>query len=258
MAQNWHTPHIADIEAQIRWEMEAVQRGVERAREAAKVQQVADTDVGTSVMRRLVPALAARIKAKQEEAQAAILAAQRGRPQLWWWMVQMLDAESLAVITIRTLFTATPRDLTFNRPITYVARNINRSVVLEVEYSDWKVEQQKLPKDQNLFLKFLRSTKQVDAKAFKRFSEKYQIKRDQKWDMSTGITFGVWLLNELAETAPDWFSIKTVRTRTGLSEVQFAFSEEAKERICDLTEQSELNRPLNLPMTCPPADWRLA
>lgn len=258
MAHYWHTPHISDVQDQIEWELAAVQRGVERVREQMEARDLSDTDVGTVVMRRLMPRYLSALRAATITAQEAVSSGTKGRPELWWWMILMLTPEQLAVIVLKAVFSDSPREFTFNRPVTGVAASISRDILLQLEFEDWQEAEKGKPKEENQFLKFLRSTKQVDPKSFKKFSEKLGLKRAKRWERKEGIIFGTKLLVLLCEAAPDWFEIKSCRVRGGQSEYQIALSDEAKEAIGDLTEQTELNRPLLLPMIQPPADWRIA
>lgn len=132
MAQIWHTPEIWTIEDQIRWEMEATERGVTRAREQMDKQTVGEGDVGLRLLRRVLPPFIERIKVATAEAQEGITAETRGRPQLWWWMIQMLEPDVIAVIALKSLLALTPREFTFNRPVTGAANTISNNILILV------------------------------------------------------------------------------------------------------------------------------
>jgi hypothetical protein len=258
MAHYWHTPPIAEIEEQIRWEMSGVERGAKRVRDQMAEQKVGEGEVGLKLMRRVAPSLIERITAAQEEAKAGLASTKRGRPPQWWWLILSLPADQLAVITLKMVLNEKPRDFTFHMPVVNIAANISRATWTQVDYERWKeAEGEKDPED-NEFLHYLRRVKQVDEKSFKKFSERIQRQKLEKWDHPTGLNFGVKMVDLLTEAAPDWFSVETNRLRGGRMEAQLIMSEEAKESIADITEQSELNRPMLLPMITPPADWRVA
>jgi hypothetical protein len=251
-------PHIADIEGQIRWEMSGVERGVQRARAQMAEQKVGDSEVGMKLMRRVVPPLIASIKAAQAEASEGVANPKRGRPQLWWWLILLLPADQLAVITLKAALTEKPRDFTLAMAVTKVANAISALAWTQVDYELWREAQgEKDPLD-NEFLHYLRRVKQPDAKSFKKFSERIQRQKIERWDHEAGIQFGVKLISLLVEAAPDWFEIKVGRLKGGRTENQLVMREAAKEAILDLTEQTELSRPMLLPMIVPPADWRIA
>lgn len=253
----WTEPHIADIEKQIRWEMSGVERGVDRVRSQMQDQGVGDSEVGMKIMRRVVPPLIALITEAQAEASEAI--DKRGRPLLWWWLILTLPADQLAVITLKATLTEKPRDFTLAMSVSKVASVISRITWTQVDYARWKEAQgEKAPED-NQYQHYLRRTKVPDAKSFKRFSERIQRVRLEKWDHDAGVVFGAKLIALLAEAAPDWFEISTTRLRGSiLTEKQLVMTDAARDAILDLTEQSELSRPMLLPMITPPADWRIA
>jgi hypothetical protein len=251
-------PHLSDIDAQIRWEMSGVERGVDRARDQMNDQKVGDSEVGMKLMRRVVPPLIEKIKAAQAEASEAVANPKRGRPQFWWWLILLLPADQLAVITLKGALNERPREFTFNFPVVRVANNIARAAWTQLDYELWREAQGEKDPGDNEFLHYLRRTKQPDVKSFKKFSEKIARKKIERWDFDTGIVFGVKLIELLCAAAPDWFSVKTNRLRGGRTENQLVMSEDAKETIYSLTEQTELSRPMLLPMIIPPADWRIA
>lgn len=254
----WNEPHIADIEGQIRWEMSGVERGVQRAREQMAEQNVGDSDVGVKLMRRVVPPLIEKIEEAQAEASAAIAAVKRGPPHLWWWLIPMLPADQLAVITLKAALSEKPRDFTLAMSVTSVACRINSAVWTQLDYETWREEQGEKDPEDNQFLHYLRRVKQPDVKTFKKFSERIQWQKIEKWDAETGIVFGVKLIALLCKAAPDWFETKVGRLKGGKSEAQLVLMDAVKETIFDLTEQTELSRPMLLPMITPPADWRIA
>lgn len=266
LVKYWSNPHIADIEEQIRWEMVGVERGVERAREAFEDRTIADGDVGRKLIALAVPRLAAVIKSAQEEAMAHLTKPGRGRPLLWWLQILTLTPEQLAVITFRAVLNYKPRDFTFNRPLTAVCVKLDLDVKLQLDFEDWKEDERAKTKaggkDENgrnlvvnQYERFLRSTKQVNAKTFKKFCEKIERRRKDRWSREDGIAFAAKLIELLCLAIPEWLHVEYRSTKGGASEKQIIFSEECKALIAEIVEQTELSRPLLMPMICPPEDW---
>jgi hypothetical protein len=207
-------------------------------------------------MRHVAPRLIKAIEAAQAEAQEGLANAGRGRPVHWWWLILSLPADKLAVVTLKAVFNEKPREFTFHMPVSNVAAKISRMCWDQLDYETWKEQQADVPPAENEFLLFLRTNKTVDAKSFKRFSDRIQRQRIEKWDHKAGLIFGCKLVDLLAASVPEWFEVKTNRLRGGRMELQLMLSEEAKNTLADIAEQCELSRPMLLPMTCPPAEWR--
>lgn len=268
MAHFRHTePHIADIEAQIRWEMEGVRRGVEIVREAADKAAFGDTQTGMHLISYAAPRLIEQIKLAQAEATAGLTSGKRGAPVYWWWMVVLLEAEKLAVITLKAVLSQKSRDFTFNVPVTGAAGAIARQVQVQIDYEEWQADEKAKAKDAKArgdydhvdqHARFLFSTKQIDAKAFAKFSARIKRERREKWTNEVCIAYGTKLIQLLCAAVPDWFTLEEHRLKGGRQEKQLCFSEACKEVIWDITQRNELSRPLLLPMTCPPAPWRKA
>jgi hypothetical protein len=251
-SQKWHTPGIAEIEEEIRWELQGVERGAQRVRETMQEQKVGDSEVGLKLMRKVAPKLVEAIKAAKKEAIKGIAAGGRGRPQAWWWVITLFKPEQLAVLLLKCIFSEKPREFTFNIPVVNVASKVSRYARVQLDFETWKKE------EDDEFQEFLRSTKTIDERSFRKFSERIKRQRLEKWDPKVGIQFGTKLIELLTEAAPEWFRIETNRLKGGRLETQIVLTEGAKETLADLTERSELSRPMLLPMIIPPADWRLA
>lgn len=269
MAHFRHTePHITEIEDQIRWEVASVNRGAERVREQMEKQkQFGNTEVGMRLISHVAPKLIEKIEEAQAEATAGLTSGKRGAPAFWWWLMVVLEADKLAVITLKSLLAQSPRDFTFNISVTGASATISRNAQTQIDYEDWAASEKEKTKaakergdtdhvDQHT--RFLFSTKQIDAKAFSKFSARIKRQRAEKWPREAGIAFGSKLLMLLCEAMPDWFSIEEHRLKGGRWEKQVVLSDKAKEVIWDVTQRNELSRPMLLPMICPPAAWRKA
>lgn len=254
MAQFWHTPDLHEIEQQKHWELDGVESGVRKVRDDLDSQRVADSELGSVLQQRAVPALITKIKAAQAEAVAGVKAGGRGRPSPWWYLILLFKPETLAVITVKKALSFLPRDFTFNPALTGLASDINVALRDQCDYEEWRSEGKHEREVVDRFFK----NYDMNARNLKRLREKTGRKREERWTRDDGINFGVRLLTLLTEAVPDWFKIDQQRLRGGRYEYQFIFTDEAKEALFRIGQQCELSRPSLLPMIVPPADWKVA
>ncbi|WEK48884.1 MAG: hypothetical protein P0Y66_13935 [Candidatus Kaistia colombiensis] len=84
--------------------MQGIEHDVERMCEQMNSQTIGEGHLGIKLMQRIAPPLIAKITAAQAKALAGVTSEKRGRPQLWWWMIQMMWSGSLAVIVLNDSF----------------------------------------------------------------------------------------------------------------------------------------------------------
>lgn len=254
LAHFWHTPGLTEIEAQKHWEVEGTERGVRRARAELDGQKVADSALGSALAQRAVPALIELIEAAQKEAEAGLADSatrSRGKPTTWWYLILLLPADKLAVITVKKTMSFHPRDFTFNPALTGLASDINAAIRDQLDYEEWRGA------DKATVDRFF-ANYELSPRNLKRLRERLGKKREERWDTTVGIQFGVLLLQMLAQAVPEWFRVEQARLRGGRWEYQFVFTEEAREALFKISQQCELSQPALMPMICPPADWRVA
>lgn len=254
----WSTPHLVDIDRQIRWEMQGVERGAERVRKQMDEQKVGDGAVGLKLIQRIAPRLIAAIELAQDEAAAGLTSGKRGRPSPWWYLIGLLPADKLAVIILKSVFGKKPRDFTFNLALSTVAAEINRHVHTQLDFDVWREAEGEKADYENQYLHLLRRVPAVDEKRFRKFSERLDRTRLERWDHADGIAFGVKLIQLLVDAVPAWFTAQTRRLKGGRMETQLVLSQEAIDTMADVAERNELSRPMLLPTIIPPADWKVA
>lgn len=253
MAHYWHTPTLSEIEAQKHWELEGVERGVQKVRAEIEAQNVGDSQLGSALIQRTAPKLIEKIAEAQTIAEKGLAksALTRGRVPPWWYMILMLPADKLAVITIKKAMSFRPRDFTLCPALTGLASDISRSILDQLEYEDWRKEDRK--RVDRFFENY-----NLNSRNLKRLRERMNAKREQRWDTATGIQFGTELLTLMCKAMPEWFSIEQARLRGGRWEYQFVFTEAARDALFKMGQQSELSQPTLMPMICQPDDWRIA
>lgn len=257
-------PSEADIERQIRFELRCVEEGAKRARQAIMEQGLGDSVVGMKLMRRVVVPLVHQIGLAQEEAMNATAFPKRGRAANWWWPVLTVDKHKLAVIILNSVFNAKPREGTTSYAISRVALAISTATYQQVDFDLWEKEQRQLKKELKDggskewtdLERYLFATKQIDQRSWKKFQERLDRTKLEKWSHETGITFGVKCLDFLVQAKPEWFQVKTNPISGGRWETQLILSDECKDTLYDMLEQHELTSPRLLPTLIPPAPWR--
>lgn len=261
MSLSRHTfPEQKDIERQIRFELRAIEEGARKVREQIMEQGLADSIVGVKMMRQIIKPLVQKVEEAQHEAADQTCVPRRGRAANWWWPIMTIDKHKLAVIILNTVFNAKPRDGTTAYPISRIALAISNAVYQQIDFDQWSHDQKELKKEtgeRTDLDRYLHSTKQMDQKSWKRFREKLDRTKLEKWSYDVGITFGVKCIDLLVQARPDWFEVGTNPIRGGRYETQLSLSDECRSILFDLVEQEEVTSPRLMPMIIPPAPWRL-
>lgn len=264
---------LAVIERQRRWEMESVNRGIERYREAqAEIASAADTEPGKRMLVDILSGLIPAIEAAQEEALQAITRLERGRWANWWLPILSLDAPKLAFITAQSAINA---DVRLNGKATAVAIGIANGVKLQREFELWKENEYakersrkeaasaglEVPKAVNLYKLMISRVKAIDARTARKWMQKANDFDRIDWDTDTKVAFGSKLLALLVEHGGGYFEIAMIGSgmdRRRTTERRIKLTPIAEAYLSDINEQSELNRPWLLPMLAPPAPWKEA
>lgn len=260
MSENCQSfPDQAAIERQIRFELRCIEEGAKKAREALMDQGLADSVVGMKLMRSVIRPLVVKVDEVQKQAADSTATPRRGRAANWWWPILTIDKHKLSVIILNSVFQSKPREGTLSYPVSRIALAISNGVYTQVDYEFWEREQKALKKETGEFTeldRYLRSTKQIDNRSWKRFQERLERAKVQKWKYDTGITFGVKCIDILCQAKPEWFSVSTNPIRNGRYETQLNLTEECRQVMYDLIEQAELTSPRLLPTIIPPAPWK--
>ncbi len=259
-------PSAAQIEAQIRWEYDSVERGIRRFREHARNAALADLPAGQSAFRDVMPGLVAAIKETQEAVKKDIQSLKAVKPQAWSLLILCLDAERMAYLTIRTLLSSTVHEnmSASEQAVTNKAAAIAEAVRTQMEFEDWKrsenakAQAAKAAGEQpvNLYQALLRATKQVDTRAFKSWSRKINRIRAESWTVSQKVHLGTKLINLAVVSSNGWFEVKTRPLRGGKTQMMVSLTALAKAAVADIHHRAEVALPLHMPCICPPKPWR--
>jgi len=260
MAQYRHSDTTdADREAEIRWELRAIEDGARKAREQMDSKSLSETTPGRRLMKQAVVPLVSHIEKAQQEAADYLIDKKIGRKPAWCVPMVTIEPDKLAVIVVTTIFNSTPKEFTPHYPIARIALGIHHATYTQVDYDQWEQEQRELRKETGQVTdldNYLRHTKRIDKSSFDRFTWKIKRARMEKWPYEIGIHFGVKCVDLLVAANPNWFEVRTNRTRNARHETQLMLSQECRDLLVDLMEQEELRKPRMLPMIQPPKPWR--
>lgn len=254
-------PTEEDIEKQIRFELKCVEEGARKVREQLLADGPGGSKVGQKLMRKVMKPLVRVLAEAKQEAIDGMAKKSPGRNPEWWTKIMVIDHHKLAVIILNSVFNAKPREGTSAYPISRIALSISNAVYHQIDYDNWEKEQRELKKETGEFTdldKLSFHAKHVDQKTWRRFQEKIDRVKTQKWTHEQGMVFGVTCIDFLVRAKPEWFHVKTNPIQGGRFETQLVLTEECRSVMFDLIEQEELTSPRLLPTIIPPAPWRKA
>lgn len=235
---------------QVRWEQEAINRGIARYREVSSALDPTTLSPGKALLRAVVPPLVEAIKVAQEEA----LAAQgvRTREPLWCLPILMLPPEALAVITSAILLRAASEGATTSR-----ARAIAKACRDQIEFSRWerKMLDDRVTGTWDALSTYRTRYPNANNRSWRGWRKRVEDLETVDWSPSLETQLGAHLIHLAVTAAPEWFIQKTQRQGIKTSLV-VALSPEAEEVMLDLEQRAEIARPYRLPMIVPPLAWR--
>lgn len=189
-----------------------------------------------------------------EEDQKAILGglALPGRPQTWAPAYLTLDAEKLAVITLRSVIRVVLQDGSGSK-LTSMAINLASSVKLQHELEEVvRINKQRSKEEKGFSRNFLNKL-QMDGDKVKKL---YKRMNDGplKWSQTQSIGLGSRLLKILCDCKIGWEMALVREKKRTIYYVNI--SDKLLEEMSKASEEgATLAAPLYRPMTCPPRDW---
>lgn len=273
-------PSVTQIEAQIHHELGCIEEGKRRYQRMVAETAFSDTRPGLAALTDMLgsPLSAIRkggpsvkqgliyaIDQLQSEAvgamEAAVLNSNGSGPGTgpkrfpdWYWLIGLLDAEKLALITARTMLNSNWRTDQLGRGLPSLALQLSTAVAHEIEFEAWQVKSA----DQEFDLARIMITKtgHVDQKTFQRWRKKLRGTIDRlNLDRSIRLAFGTVLIDLGVRHGGGWFELRTVYSRGKRSRRLF-LTAAAFAAISDIDSRLEVSRPLRLPMICKPKPWR--
>jgi DNA-directed RNA polymerase len=252
-----------DLLAEARWEQEGTRRAARRYREAAAAADPSSLPSGQKLLREVVPPLIAKVTELQAQG-AAIIASPGGTKAKWAWPIQLLDASTLAVITVIQGMNAARGQGDVVSQTSAVSKEIAAAARDELNYRTWVTEQvaaNKAAKEdqdwehRDLLKAFKSRYPQADRKTWRRWAKKLELMQAEAWDEETSVQLGATLLHALVEAAPTRFEIAATPMDKGRSKSYLRLSAETLELMKDIEARAEVARPRLMPMLIPPIPW---
>lgn len=251
-----------DLLAEARWEQEGVRRAAQRWREAAAVADPSTLPSGQKLLREVLPPLIEKITALQMRAAEM---RQTAREQKWALPIQLLSAETLAVITVVRALAGAAVPAAVRATVTGLSIDIAQAVRDEVDYQQWIEAQKDVNKAAkeakdwdhiDLVAAFKRRYPTADRKSWRRFRRKLELALTEPWDRPTAVQLGTALIHALVEAAPDRFVVAPIPLAGGRAQNYVRLSPETIAMLRDVNTRSEVARPMLMPMLIPPIPWR--
>lgn len=265
MAHFRHTP-VADLELEARWELEAIQLGVERFQQQEKEKEEGDRASGRMVMRETVEPVAKLIEERLVEKDGP------GFPPPWRVLLSGASSEVLSVIAVGVALRTKNLPGTDRRgqPLPTFNGRIAHAVRDQRDFDRWSSEQRKAAREQDkeeraaepadvALQRFERMNqgKRNRSRAWARFVERMEIARTADWSPNDEHSVGTFLAGALVEAAPKWFAVEEVGAKKSAhAPMCLVLTDYAVGRMADSEDRASVARPMLLPMLVPPNDWR--
>lgn len=265
------TPSLANIETQINHELGSVEAGKQRYRRLVAEADFPDTRPGLLALAEMLGSPLPVIRKGKDVTKGLIFAIDEvqtdmiksrepaegertGRTPAWGWLITLLDAEKMALITARCMLSEKWHEDRSGRSAASICLSIASALRNEVEFEAWQAKSGEQEFD--LARIMIQKTGQVDARTFQRWRKKLrgQIER-LELDHPTRLQIGAVLLDLGVRYGAGWFEMKTVFKR-GKTERRVFLTPAAFEAVSDINSRLEVSRPLRLPMICKPKQWR--
>lgn len=258
-------PTIQEIERQVRWEVDAVERAVKRYRQEQRdAVDIGSTSAGQKLLREAMGELTEHIRDTQESLEGVSARGATSKNE-WWLYVCLVDPGKLAYLTLRALLGEKPSEaVTGRRKLTLSCKSLIRMIELEVSFQDWVQEDRVTAKEaktlgaayQRQLDAFKRRNKKVDARSVKRWFAKLQRAWKQPWPESQKFALGGALIKWAVEHGAGLFTIERVPRPGGKTELYATPTPRAQVIMEDHDARSEVAKPFQRPMLCQPKQWQ--
>ncbi len=262
---------VPSVDAQIAEEIEWIEKGVKRFREAhlkandkalkGRGGGLAEQEIGSSLTTLLLRAMIPAIEELQREALEDIH--NKKRKAVWWVPILCLEADKWAIITLRSVLTGLSAEVADARPATPLALQIGRHAQFQREVDLWKKAEAERKKELgedyvDLYKLMLARVKKVTAKSARKWMQLAEDCDRINWSKETCLCVGMLLLEVLVKKSGGWFEMVLIGSGAGATrqtERQLKLSPMAVRRINKEVRRMGLNKPLLSPMIRPPKPW---
>lgn len=247
---------IVEIEKQIAWENHAIQEGVKRYRAMIRSSPLADTPAGRVATEDMLKGLIPEIQSRQEQLRKTVTASPMTASML---PLLMLPADELGLITVRQMLGSHDGG-SGKAALAPVCLEVAHGVSRQIEYRLWEInEAEKVaenPERTNMFdlLKKWKPNPRTKEWAF--WKRKVETIESFQLTTSERMRLGAELIYLAVAHGGGWFETDTVWSRRRSTHV-LRLTEVALAAISDINARLEVMQPVNMPMICPPAPWKL-
>jgi hypothetical protein len=262
---------VEQIERQIRWEAGAVALGVRRYNAeltkrslSGRQREFADTSLGQGYIRSIVGCLVPVIKETQE----TLVAPDAGTIAPWSIYVSLLDAETLAYLTLRSVLSEGFSTVRHARKVSPCAVKLAGTIELEVEFRRWQADQVKRESVERAdgkgtsepYRSLLARIRQATggsnaARTWKRWRTRLDNLSRQRWGQEDKLQLGSNLIALMANSCPQFFALDRVAVEKGKTTKYIRLSEKSLQIIEDRKARAEVAVPAARPMLCRPKPW---
>ena len=250
---------MTDEKEQVKFEMAAINEGVEKFRRLLvdKETRLVDTGVGREIFKEQMSLLIPAIKREQEIAIEGIANAGRGVRPVWWWYLPQVEADKLAYLAIKNLLSIRMSDNGLGRPARTICLNIGLATKQQMEFEKWLREskqQSKTTGTPDVAARLIRTAKNFNQRQWGNWTRKLKAIETLDWRRDTKMHIGSKLLSILIEESGGFFEMRYVQIRNK-TERQIFLSPECRKMIEDINNDIGYNSPTLRPMIIPPRHW---
>lgn len=247
-----------DHKAQIEYEMQSVERGIENVRRQMSGEtNLTDTEPGRHIFREQMELLTRPIAAAQEEAKDLLTGSQRGVKPTWTWLILPVPAPKLAFLTVRSILTVRLAHRSVGRKANAICLEIGNNVRMQTEFEKWArltAAHHSETGEPDVAKVFERTAKNMNVRQWNARKQKLTDIETLKWSKEEKFHIGAKLLEIAIVYGGGFFELEYINIR-GKTERQVFLTDLCRKMIEDCQTYLEVNTPVLRPMLCKPNPW---
>jgi DNA-directed RNA polymerase, mitochondrial len=262
----------AEIKKQRQWEAEAIEAGIRQYREEVYDKATADTSAGQHLIREVMQTFVPYLTTVQEMERDGYFKS-AGRTEEWVLLLQILEPETLAFLTLRAVLSERPSPENHVRTLSDCARTLGSMIEDQVSYETLtatvraeKREAKALGKPyDDAIEKMKRTNKNVNRRSLRTMEKAYGKFYREPWSSTLRDELGGKLIEHMVIcTDSAYFKLDKAYTdvvarRAGKAARKtprvIKLTDKAKALIEDQHARMELLTPIKRPMKCQPRPW---
>jgi DNA-directed RNA polymerase len=261
------------VKRQIERETLAVQRGIarmmEEVAEAKRLNREYDLPIGARVVAELVHAMIPPVKRLQAEGRKHIIQAVTTGRRLSGWedLVQLLDARTLAYLTVRSALTAQSAGVRYLNspgltPVQTTAIQVGYHVWLEAKYEAMRAGERqagKEPGGENRLLKLQRSVRERNPRTVRAWLRRLEyteiLSSKERWTPATRLLLGTQLLSVMLDVPECPLENRLAAVSKGKTIRTIAVKPAFSDKLAGLYLDAAITRPYRMAMVTTPRPW---